>query len=485
MDAQLIQRVMAIVERDLRRRILPDLTSAGSRLQIDYMIRLLQWVAMQVGDFDTLDAAHRTALESLLASGDVACLPAPPAAFYEAEPVPPVAAQLRRLAASSLACPSAFDRYVDMETTLVRALDAQGGSGFGDVYQGGKLAAAQDKAPPACDAATLSAYLKTRFAAPDAAATDVAPLPGGFGKDTVLFTIHGCGAMDGAAVIRKDFAVSAGPLPVTREFPLLSALHRLGFPVAQPLWAEPDDTVIGGPFIVSRRVAGTSAASDWQDSPDLRRHFVDQFARLLAQLHTLTPATLLGHGDMGMRTAVQDHMKLYYDHYRARARSVSGRLEASFAWLAANMPATDDVAARLVHGDVGFHNILMHEGRIDALLDWEFAHFGDPAEDIGYCWQFIDKLVTWDMFMAMYASHGGAPISYRRASYYRVWGDVRNAVMGVGALGTVDLSEEADIRSPSSALAFGPLLEIQALAGAAQWNRLDEDFAVAAREHVA
>ena len=467
MDGRLIQQIVAIIERDLRRRISPELTTASARLQIDHMSRLLQWISAQVGEHDTLESAHGQALQILLGSER---LPAVPRAFYEPQAVPAEIEMLRRVAAAPASDGSLFDRYVEIEKTFVESLDAEGGKGFGDVYQGGKRAGVKEEALPTCDAPTLTKYLQERFDAPGAAASGVTPLAGGFGKDTVLFTIEGCGAFDGRAVIRKDFFVRPGPTPVTSEFQLLRSLHDLDFPVAEPLWSEPDAAIVGGPFIVSRCVDGDSAASGWQDSPELRRHFVDKFASLLARLHGLTADRVLGLGDLGMRTAVQNYMKLYYDHYRARARTVSGRIEAGFAWLAANLVATDDRPASLVHGDVGFHNILMKAGEINALLDWEFAHFGDPAEDIGYCWQFIETLVSWDDFMAMYAAHGGTPVSYELASFYRVWGDIRNAAMGVGALGTIELSDEADIRSPSCALAFGPLLELQALTGAAQWN---------------
>lgn len=38
---------------------------------------------------------------------------------------------------------------------------------------------------------------------------------------------------------------------------------------------------------------------------------------------------------------------------------------------------------RLVHGDFNPTNILVHEGRVSAILDWEFSHAGSPCMDIG------------------------------------------------------------------------------------------------------
>jgi aminoglycoside phosphotransferase (APT) family kinase protein len=469
LDTDLIQRVLMIIERDLRRVVAPGLGDAPARLKIDYMIRLLQWTSAQVGRYDDLARAHATQLQSLLEHAGIRERVDGGSTSAIKQPVSAEIETLRTLGANAGRHPELFRRYVDIETALVKALDTEGGDGFGDVYKGGKLASAEHANLPQCDEPTLSAYLQRRFASSGARATGVTSLAGGFGKDTILFNIQGCGTFDGAAVIRKDFTVRPGPIAVTDEFPLLQTLYQNGFTVAEPLWSEPNETVLGGPFIVSRRVIGTSAAAGWQESEDMRVLYVDRFASILAQLHGFSENKLFERVDVSATTAFQAHISMFYDHYRARAREVSGRLEAAFAWLEANLPA-DEMTARLVHGDVGFHNILMEDGQINALLDWEFAHFGHPAEDIGYCWQFLEKLIGWDEFMAMYTAHGGKPVSLSTASYYRVWGDIRNAVMGVGALGTVALSDEADIRSPAAALAFGPLLELQALRGAVEWN---------------
>jgi aminoglycoside phosphotransferase len=41
----------------------------------------------------------------------------------------------------------------------------------------------------------------------------------------------------------------------------------------------------------------------------------------------------------------------------------------------------------LVHGDFGPNNVLLHPESfaVTALLDWEFAHLGDPIEDLAWC----------------------------------------------------------------------------------------------------
>ena len=38
----------------------------------------------------------------------------------------------------------------------------------------------------------------------------------------------------------------------------------------------------------------------------------------------------------------------------------------------------------IVHGDFGPQNVLIEGGRITALVDWEFAHVGQPVEDLAW-----------------------------------------------------------------------------------------------------
>jgi hypothetical protein len=70
------------------------------------------------------------------------------------------------------------------------------------------------------------------------------------------------------------------------------------------------------------------------------------------------------------------------------------RLEPYYLYAAGNEPAaepflralveeTRTVTATLTHGDYSPKNVLIHEGRLK-LLDFEVAHIGDPAFDIGF-----------------------------------------------------------------------------------------------------
>jgi aminoglycoside phosphotransferase (APT) family kinase protein len=50
-------------------------------------------------------------------------------------------------------------------------------------------------------------------------------------------------------------------------------------------------------------------------------------------------------------------------------------------------PADAEGDGVLVHGDFGPNNTLLDPGtfQVTAVLDWEFAHLGDPVEDLAWC----------------------------------------------------------------------------------------------------
>jgi aminoglycoside phosphotransferase (APT) family kinase protein len=99
----------------------------------------------------------------------------------------------------------------------------------------------------------------------------------------------------------------------------------------------------------------------------------------------------------------------------------------AFGWLRAHRPETVSRIS-VVHTDVGMHNLLVQDGPIRALLDWEFARVGDPADDLGYARPHVEKLVGWDEFLAEYYAHGGPPYREENARWYELWRSVRNAV---------------------------------------------------------
>ena len=57
-------------------------------------------------------------------------------------------------------------------------------------------------------------------------------------------------------------------------------------------------------------------------------------------------------------------------------------LEWGLRWCELNAPEREETT--FVHRDYRTGNYLVHDGRLAGILDWEFAAFGNPLEDIGW-----------------------------------------------------------------------------------------------------
>ena len=125
----------------------------------------------------------------------------------------------------------------------------------------------------------------------------------------------------------------------------------------------------------------------------------------------------------------------YEQIFRGIAPEPHPVFELAFRWLRARLPP----AARraLVHGDYRIGNVIFGPEGVRAILDWELAHVGDPAEDLGWlcvrAWRFgsDDKPVGGigtreELFAAYERAGGGAGRSAARA----LLGGVRQPQVG-------------------------------------------------------
>jgi aminoglycoside phosphotransferase (APT) family kinase protein len=298
-------------------------------------------------------------------------------------------------------------------------------------------------------------YFDDRFPGQGSKVNVVRVLPGGYGKQTIMIEMDG-GPYPGSLVVRRDMSVAVLDNDchfVRREFPLLQALFRRGFPVPEVLWLEQGSDILpGGDFIVSRKVEGQVQGDVLGTAGDIPEVLVDQLAKTAARLHQLSPLTEMGSQvasldaslwQQSITTCGRKYIESFYDFFRTTPTIPQPALTAMFGWLVNNIPECDEQPA-LIHGDLGFHNFLVDNNRITCLLDWEFGHVGDPAEDIGFIKSSIGDKIDWQHFLDLYEGYGGRKISPERILFYQVWTFLRNAVgcaISGYRFGTGDLEE--------------------------------------------
>jgi aminoglycoside phosphotransferase (APT) family kinase protein len=100
----------------------------------------------------------------------------------------------------------------------------------------------------------------------------------------------------------------------------------------------------------------------------------------------------------------------------------------AFTWLRQNV-ALVPASPALVHGDASFHNVMASGRRFTALLDWEWAHVGAAAEDLGYCRPAVESAIQWGQFIDAYRRAGGPEVRQEQIDFFSVWGRVRIITM--------------------------------------------------------
>lgn len=178
-----------------------------------------------------------------------------------------------------------------------------------------------------------------------------------------------------------------------QEFAVLRVAREAGVAVPRPLWLCRDPDVIGREFFVMERVAGIAAGHrvtrEIEQAAD-RTALAEALGENLGLLHAVRPPREeLDFLPLPRGSAAVESISTYRGHLERIAvwRPV---LEWGLRWCELNAPPTGQL--RLIHRDYRTGNYLVHEGKLAAVLDWEFAGWGDPREDIGWfmakCWRF-------------------------------------------------------------------------------------------------
>jgi aminoglycoside phosphotransferase (APT) family kinase protein len=255
------------------------------------------------------------------------------------------------------------------------------------------------------DIVGLEAWLQERDAASALKIVGFRIATAGYSKRTIVVDIEGANRLPACIVIRADPPNSTMPTSVLSEYALLGCLYDRGIAVPKPLHMGSAQGPLHAPFMLVEGVAG--GLDGHLLRPPARKETALDLARQLGRLHAIT-ASDVDHIALPMPPsgawpdAVEQLRAEWRDGQHAPSLSVTLALD----WLAAAAPKIQSMN-RLIHGDVGFHNILVDGGRISAILDWELARTGHPGEDLGYVRPVVEQRVSWDEFMAVYREAGG------------------------------------------------------------------------------
>jgi aminoglycoside phosphotransferase (APT) family kinase protein len=145
-----------------------------------------------------------------------------------------------------------------------------------------------------------------------------------------------------------------------------------------------DPDVIGAPFYVMERVAGTPYRFEAQLQPlgaERVRAISECMVDTLVALHAVEPASV-GLGDFGRPDGFLERQVRRWKQQldASRSRDLPG-IDELHERLAGSVPAQGDPT--IVHGDFRLDNLLVtSDDEVSAVLDWEMATLGDPLTDV-------------------------------------------------------------------------------------------------------
>jgi aminoglycoside phosphotransferase (APT) family kinase protein len=223
------------------------------------------------------------------------------------------------------------------------------------------------------------------------------------------------------------------------EYRILRAMTGHGLCAPAALALDADGAVAGGPALVLERIEGEAGAVAFLKlERDTGRTATEALAKAIARIHAFdwAAAGLPAGGPL-------DEILLWESRFLAHRLEPLPALAHLFQWLKAHVPTPSRLS--LIHGDLRPGNFLFEGSTINALLDWEMSHVGDPAEDIAWVYR---ALWSPERFMSIeeFARAHGMNIPRQNTQFYRIFSEVKFATISVSAAASFARGHTSNLR---------------------------------------
>jgi len=246
-------------------------------------------------------------------------------------------------------------------------------------------------------------------------------LPGGASKEAWGVDV------DGEELLVRRAAggvIHQGTLSLEHEFEVLRAAYEAGVKVPRPVAYYPE---LGGrEAFAMERVRGETIGRRIVRNPTPGLPL--QMAEELAKIHAIPRERL-------PFLAATDPV----ERMRAELDSVDEphpAIELGLTWVAERLRRDPELV--VTHGDWRIGNLVVDEGGLVAVLDWEFAHLADPAEDVAWplvrAWRFgadarrLGGVGDVEPYLDRYNELTGRDVTSEELDVWEVFGNVKWAV---------------------------------------------------------
>lgn len=282
------------------------------------------------------------------------------------------------------------------------------------------------------------AKLAERLGGKGAGVLEAQRLSGGASMETWAFAIDGEGGREELILRRRSVPFdpeTARSISLATEAALIRATGANGARVPEVRHVCDEADGLGEAYVMVRahgETLGRKITSD-RRFDGVRPKLAWQCGEALAGIHKTAPPPGLGLKTIDGR----GELDRYEEVYRATGAE-RPILELAFQYLRRHVP--QPVEPVLLHGDFRNGNIMFGpDAGVVAVLDWELAHIGDPAEDMGWIctnsWRFgrpdrpVGGFGDYADLLAGYAAAGGRPIELSRVRFWQMLGSLRWGIM--------------------------------------------------------
>ena len=224
------------------------------------------------------------------------------------------------------------------------------------------------------------------------------------------------------------------------EYALLKVAFEAGVSAPEPLCMG--DESLGRDFFIMRKASGSAVGHKLVRDPQIAAHREDLAAQIgveMARLHRIAPPEpRLSFLPKPVVTSSADGLA-QIKQFLVQHRQTHPALFWAVRWLEQHQPSEQRVV--LTHRDLRTGNYLVNHGVLTAVLDWEFAAWSDPHEDLGWfcarCWRFgaegyeAGGVGSRAAFYRGYESASGSKVDEATVYFWEVYAHLRWAMIAL------------------------------------------------------
>lgn len=230
-------------------------------------------------------------------------------------------------------------------------------------------------------------------------------------------------------VIRRDRKENLTPGSVADEYEVMRLLYDAGLPVPEPVGVGRTEEELGRPFVAMTRV--DALPLDIHTDPAVVDRMLDA-AELLARYHAIPiEGTVIGNR-ITSESIERHYLDVVIPYWEAEWRALGGVHSFTMEWalqFLRRFPKHSEAGFHLIHGDYTARQMLVTPDRFVALLDFELAGAGSPAEDLACIKEEVEPVMDWHRFLQRYIDCGGVNISEETLNYFDIFIQFRNLII--------------------------------------------------------